>query len=287
MLAKKHVDTVLVVDDGSKDKTALIAKLAGAEVIQHKDNLGKGGAIVTALKWADANSYDIIVFLDGDGQHDPDAIPLLLDPIIKDKVDITIGSRWHHEKGLSEMPFHRVMGNLLLSTTTSLSLSKVIRDSQSGFRAFHMRTLSSFLQSMESGFAVESEMIALADKAGFRWMEVGIEASYDDLDANTEGPWSHGLRVLGRALRLLRLNKPGRFFGILSISSFFIALAIAIWGRYTFPDENLLPIGALYIVASFTIVGGFFMFSAIMLSGLNRMSEKLFKIVLDIVEQSR
>jgi len=286
MLAKEHVDTVLVVDDGSMDKTALLAKLAGAEVIQHTQNLGKGAALVTALKYADKNGYDIIVFIDGDGQHDPGAIPILIDPIKSGKVDITIGSRWYHDEGLSEMPIHRIIGNWVLSTTTSLSLSKLLRDSQSGFRAFHMRTLPSFLQAMESGFAVESEMITLADKAGFRWEEIGIKASYSDLDSSTQGPLVHGLSVLGKALRVLRINRPGRFFGSLSIISFMFAIGIAFWGRINYPDENILPLGALYIVASFIIVGGFFMFSAIMLSGLNRISEKIFKIVLDIIGSS-
>lgn len=286
LLTKKHVDAVLVIDDGSTDKTALIAKLTGAEVIQHKTNLGKGGALATALKWADRHEFDIIVFIDGDGQHDPGAIPDLIEPIRNGEVDITIGSRWHHGEGLSQMPFHRILGNWVLSTTTSLSLSKVIRDSQSGYRAFHMRTLNSFLQSMESGFAVESEMIALADKAGFKWKEVGIKANYGELDTSTQGPWIHGLKVLGRALRVLRLNKPGRFFGSISIFSFVSAIAFAFWGRYTYPDENLLPLGALYIVASLTIIGGFFMFSAIMLSGLNRLSDRIFRIVLDIMKNS-
>jgi glycosyltransferase involved in cell wall biosynthesis len=286
-LAKKYVDTVLVVDDGSTDKTALIALLAGAEVVSHRINRGKGEAIITALKWADKNNFDVIVFLDGDGQHDPGAIPSLLEPIKKGELDITIGSRWYHEEGLSEMPFHRIVGNWVLSTTTSLSLSKMIRDSQSGYRAFHLRTLPSFLQAMESGFAVESEMIALADKAGFKWKEIGITASYGDLDLSTHGPFTHGLRVLGRALRVLRMNKPGRFFGSTSFLFFFIAIGISIWGRYAYPEENLLPLGALYIVASLVIVGGFFMFSAIMLSGLNRISDKIFKIVLDIIRTSR
>lgn len=284
-LASKHVDKVLVVDDGSTDKTALVALLAGAEVMSHKVNRGKGAAIVTALKWAMEEDIDIVVFIDGDGQHDPDAIPDLLSPILYDEADITIGSRWHHEKGLKEMPLHRYAGNWVLSTATSLSLSKVIRDSQSGFRAFHRRTLSAFMQSMEVGFAVESEMIALADKAGFRWKEVGIKASYIDVDANSESAWYHGFSVLGKALRILRLNKPGRFFGALSVSSFIMVVILGFLGRLLFPEENLLPIGLMYLISFFIITGGFFMFSGIMLSGINRTSDKIFTIVGKIMKK--
>lgn len=283
MLSRKYVDRVLVIDDGSSDKTALVAKLSGADVVRHNVNKGKGEAMLTGLKWASENDFEIVVFIDGDGQHDPAAIPSLIKPIKDGEVDITIGSRWHHVEGLSEMPFKRVLGNWILSTTTSLSLSKVIRDSQSGFRAFHMRTLESLLTTSESGFAIESEMIALADKAGFRWKEIGIKASYKDLNTSTHTAWYHGLTVLAKALRVMRLNKPGRFFGSFSFLCFLISLGFVIWGRYRFPDENLLPIIYLYIISFFIIVGGFSMFSAIMLSGLNVVSNKIFKIVLEMV----
>ncbi|HHD16108.1 MAG TPA: glycosyltransferase family 2 protein [Euryarchaeota archaeon] len=285
MLSKKHADKVLVVNDGSTDKTALVALLAGAEVLSHKYNKGKGAAIVTALKWAVKENIDIIIFIDGDGQHDPGAIPDLIKPILWDDTDISIGSRWHHEQGLREMPFHRMLGNWVLSTATSLSLSKMIRDSQSGYRAFHRRTFPAFMQAMEIGFAVESEMIALADKAGFRWKEVGIKASYFGLDANTESSWYHGFTVLGKALRLLRLQKPGRFFGALSVFSFFLVITLAFWGKTAYPDEKLLPLWMLYFVAFFIITGGFFMFAAIMLSGMNRISERIFKSVMQLIER--
>ena len=285
LMSKQHVDNVLVVDDGSTDRTALIALLSGADVISHKVNRGKGGAIVTALKWAIEEEIDIIVFIDGDGQHDPDAIPMLVMPILQDVTDITIGSRWHHDEGLKEMPIHRMLGNWVLSQATSLSLSKIITDSQSGYRAFHRRTFSAFMQSLEKGFAVESEMIALADKAGFRWTEVGIKASYHDLDANSESAWYHGLSVLGKALKLVRLQKPGRFFGALSLISFILMLMSAFIGRTMNHSDELLPLWILYFIAFFIITGGFFMFAAIMLAGLNRTSERIFRIVLKIIKK--
>ena len=177
--SKEHVDRVVVVNDGSTDLTSEVARMAGAEVVDHKVNRGKGAGIATALRWAKRNNVDVLVLIDGDGQHDPDHIPDLVDPILKEEADVTIGSRWVHEKGLREMPIHRILGNWVLSTATSITLSKTIRDSQSGYRAFHKRTLDTFHHAMEVGFATESEMITLVDKNGFRWKEVGVTAKYD------------------------------------------------------------------------------------------------------------
>ncbi|MFO8051843.1 MAG: glycosyltransferase family 2 protein, partial [Thermoplasmatota archaeon] len=272
MLSREHADRVLVVDDGSTDRTALLARLAGAEVISHGMNKGKGGAIATALRWAKREDVDVIVFVDGDGQHDPGHIPELLGPIERGEVDITIGSRWHHDQGLKEMPVHRILGNWVLSQATSLSLSKLIRDSQSGFRAFHIRTLDSFLHSMETGFAVESEMITLADAKGYTWKEVGITAQYDSLDANTQGSWTHGFSVLGRVMRVLRVHRPVRFFGLLSIMMLLLSTGVTVFSRIMYPGWNLLPPGALFIVVALYILAGFFFFSGIMLSGVNKLS---------------
>src|SRR5512133_2588974 len=91
---KKYVDDVYVIDDGSTDATSIIAKLAGAHVIRHETNLGKGIGIRDAFLKAREMDADILVCLDGDGQHNPDEIPRLLDPIKNDQADMVIGSRF-------------------------------------------------------------------------------------------------------------------------------------------------------------------------------------------------
>ena len=287
LLSKEYADSVLVVDDGSTDNTALVAKLAGAQVISHDCNRGKGAAIITAFKWANRRGYDIIVFIDGDGQHNPSMIPKLVRPIERGEVDITIGSRWHHDEGLEEMPFHRVFGNWILSTATSLSLNKIIKDSQSGYRAYSMKTVTSLMESMETGFSVESELIALADRAGFRWKEIGIKSTYSELDTSTQPSWYHGLSVLARAMRVLRIHKPVRFFGALSFLSTIGALLVVLLGRLFFGGEENLSLIGLYIFASLLIMGGFFMFSGIILLGMNQVSERVIKILLDMANKKK
>ncbi len=118
--ARKYVDEVIVVDDGSIDKTAEVAKAAGALIINRRKNYGKGAAMKTAIENTDA---DIVVFIDGDGQHDPEYIPALLEPIIQGKADFVIGSRYLKGSQLSANPFTRKAANVLASFVISFVIS--------------------------------------------------------------------------------------------------------------------------------------------------------------------
>jgi len=95
----KYADKVIVVNDGSKDRTAEIAKMAGADVIEHTTNGGKGAAIKDAFDYAKFVNADILVLIDGDGQHNPDEIPVLLAPILKGEADFVNGSRFINGNG--------------------------------------------------------------------------------------------------------------------------------------------------------------------------------------------
>jgi glycosyltransferase involved in cell wall biosynthesis len=96
---KKYVDEVIVIDDGSQDKTAAVARKAGARVIRHEKNRGKGAAMKTAIENIES---DIIVFIDGDGQHNPHEIPGLLSPILNQEADLVFGSRFLHSSVILE-----------------------------------------------------------------------------------------------------------------------------------------------------------------------------------------
>jgi glycosyltransferase involved in cell wall biosynthesis len=118
--AKRYVDQVVVIDDGSHDGTAEVARAAGALVVSYQKNLGKGVAMKTAVENTDA---DIIVFLDGDGQHDPEDIPKLLTPIVQGKAVLVIGSRCLPESKVSVPPFTRRLSNNLASFAISVIIS--------------------------------------------------------------------------------------------------------------------------------------------------------------------
>lgn len=152
---RPHVDQVLVVDDGSTDRTAEVAELAGAVVIRHEANRGKGAALRTGLGYARRNGAYAVVLLDGDGQHDPDQIPNLLEPVRGGASDLVVGLR---HRGTTRMPFYRRIGKRILDYATAVPAGGMVTDSQSGFRALSRAAMDS-LDLTEDGFAVESEML--------------------------------------------------------------------------------------------------------------------------------
>ena len=133
--SQHYTDHIVVIDDGSNDKTTEVARLAGARVIRHKVNRGKGASIKTAFSYAKAAGADILVLLDGDGQHNPDEIPLLIEPILKGEADIVNGSRFL-AKAEHNVPKYRRIGQEFLTFLTNSASRQKLTDSQNGFRAF-------------------------------------------------------------------------------------------------------------------------------------------------------
>jgi len=129
---KKYVDKVIVVDDGSVDKTSLAAKRAGAEVIRYEPNQGVCNATKVGLNRAISLKPDIIVFLDADGQHDPKYIPYFIEAI-KNGADYVCGKR-----DLSRYPFNRKIGNFGLTFLTNLLCPTGIMDTECGYRALKL-----------------------------------------------------------------------------------------------------------------------------------------------------
>jgi len=131
--AKKHTYNIIVIDDGSTDNTAEIARLAGANVIKHSSNQGKGAALKTGFKAV--RDTDIIVTMDSDGQHNAENIKKLVSPIENGAADLVNGSRYLNRKK-SDTPAYRRVGQIILDKATNFGSGLNITDSQSGFRAF-------------------------------------------------------------------------------------------------------------------------------------------------------
>ena len=126
-------DRVVVCDDGSDDKTSEVADAAGANVIKHDRNFGKGEALQSLFKFARHSNFETVVTIDGDGQFLPEEIPKLVKRIDSGESDIVIGYRFDDSE---EMPNYRKFGNKMLDKMTNMVAELSVRDTQSGFRAY-------------------------------------------------------------------------------------------------------------------------------------------------------
>jgi glycosyltransferase involved in cell wall biosynthesis len=157
---KKYSD-VLVVDDGSTDKTAILARNVGAKVLKHNKNMGKGAAIKTGLESAIKNDYDFMILLDGDGQHDPRCIPLLMDGM--DGVDMLIGSRFLN-MAPHNMPLQRRISNGITTRLIRFVTGYHITDSQCGFRVISKKAAPFFIGISYNDYVYESEVLCKASE---------------------------------------------------------------------------------------------------------------------------
>ena len=265
---RQHVLKVIVVDDGSTDRTREIAKLAGAEVMVHPSNQGKGVALKTGFHAA--RDSDIIVTLDSDGQHDPHEIPRLIEPLINKEADVVNGSRYLNGNG-KETPTYRRVGQNVLDAVTNISNRDLnITDSQSGFRAFAGHTIPIF-RFHSTDYTIESEMLIDASKAGLRIKEVGINVTYGEENHHKKNPVSHGMGVLVRLLHDMEFNRPLYYFSIPGVVMIIIGMILGLkfFGDYLGGGSNtLLPTTLAALVAIF---GTFITFTGLILHSMSRM----------------
>jgi glycosyltransferase involved in cell wall biosynthesis len=258
--AYKHVDTVVVVDDGSTDSTAEIAEAAGAVVVRHAHNQGKGAALNTGFQMARELDPDVVVTLDADGQHLPDEISVVAAPVLEGQADIVVGSRYLEKK--SRVPFHRVWAHRIFNFITKRVSRVSMSDSQSGFRAFSPRALGS-ISFHASDFSVESEMQFLAFEHNLRTRDVPITIFYHGKPKRVAA--AHGLIVLNGILRLVGQYRPLLFFGVPGILLLMAGIAWGFWIIDIYHRFHTLAEGYVILSALLTIIGTLALFTGIIL----------------------
>jgi len=176
-IAKEFVDVVVVVDDGSIDKTFSRAIDSGAVVLRHEENMGKGAALRTGFKYALEHGADIVVTLDGDMQHDPLEIPKFLEKIREEDADIVVGSRFLEK--VKGMPIQRRLSNFITTKVLNKVFKVPVTDSQSGFRAFKRKVLEK-VTFKDNRYGAETEILIEAKRKGFNIVEVPISVKYEN-----------------------------------------------------------------------------------------------------------
>jgi glycosyltransferase involved in cell wall biosynthesis len=221
-LSLEHATEVIVVDDGSLDTTSKLARLAGAQVYSLSKNAGKAAALMKGLYEAIAQHPDVIIILDGDGQHNPYELPVLMKPILDDSADVVIGSRFlacEHQ-----VPRHRRIGQIILDHTIPHHKMK-FSDTQSGYRAFGPCAYPHLLTIRSHGYNIELDMIDVMQKTDLRIMEVPIHVRYDGLpNIHKKNPILHGLDLATSIFGFIGYQRPLLCFGLPGLVSLCIGI---------------------------------------------------------------
>ena len=267
----KYADQVVVCDDGSVDNTYEIADAAGANVIRHEKNCGKGEAFQSLFQFARHSNVDVIVTIDGDGQFLPEEIPKLVKKIESNEADVVIGYRFD---GAAEMPNYRKFGNKMLDKMTNMATQLSVRDTQSGFRAYS-KNIIKLIDFKKKGFGVDTEILINAAKNGARISEEKVSVIYHTgSQTSTKNPISHSGEVITSLIEIIAIRSPLKFVGTPGIILIILGIYFAIDVTLTYTEIGYFSIPFTLIGVSCLVVGLILFLTSILLYSLSKRSKK-------------
>ncbi|MBW2599675.1 MAG: glycosyltransferase family 2 protein, partial [Deltaproteobacteria bacterium] len=230
---------IIVIDDGSDDKTAAEAESAGARVISHPYNIGNGAAVKTGIRNAKGR---ILVTLDGDGQHSPEDIPRLLEKM--DAYDMAVGAR----TGDSETSFHRTMANRLYNWFATYMCKRRIEDLTSGFRAIKTNVASRFVSLLPNTFSYPTTITMAVVRSGYSLVYVPIKTTRR-VGKSKISLVKDGSRFLLIIIKIATLFSPMRIFLPVSVTMFLTGLGYGLF-KIFFMGGNYGPTSAMLMTVS-------------------------------------
>jgi len=270
--------SVIVIDDGSSDRTGDLARGVGGadKVARHTVNRGLGVAFRTGLEEALKLGADIIVTMDADGQFDPKDIPRLIQPIMEDKADVVTCSRFKDRAMVPKMPWVKKFGNSVFTKIVSFLTGKKFTDTQCGFRAYSRE--AALRATLFGKFTYSQEVLLDLSQKGMVIEEVAcrVRGQREGQSKIVSHWYSYGAKALLIIMRAVRDYSPLKFFGIPGgiifgaglVTGLFMA---AYWLLYTqtYPYTSLISVSALLLTI------GFLMMAVALLADLSGRQRKI------------
>lgn len=267
----EFADKIIVCDDGSTDKTSHLAKQSGAEVISHEKNLGYGSALSSLFKKVRELGAEVMITIDGDGQHDPKQIPILLNALKERNLDVVIGSRFLN--GESRTSTFRKSGIKMITSASNIGTNFKVSDSQSGFRAYSKKAVEK-INFSEKGMSASIEILQKISKNNLKVDEVPITILYNNKNSSKNSV-SHGVGVLMNTLKIISVKHPILAYGIPGIIIFISGIIIGYNFLENYLNSNELFLGSLFGSIVLIVVGVVLIATSVILFSLaNLLNER-------------
>jgi len=262
----QYVNKVLVCDDGSSDKTSEMATKAGAIVLKHGNNQGKGSAMRTLFQHAEKLDADVVVTMDADGQFLPEEIPKLVDCLVTKQADIVTGYRFDSDV---DMPKYRKVGNKFLDKVTNLASDLPVRDSQGGFRAYSKKAIKS-IKFSSNGFGADAEILVNASRKGLIILEEPVSVIYNTGGrTSTKNPITHSTSVITTLIELIAIRKPLKYLGIPGLILLIIGIIYSVAVIIIFNDTRYFSVPSTLVALGSLVLGLMLLMMSAILYSIN------------------